>query len=177
MRVWARAGAAVLAAAVAGVLSGAVLDLTLPSPSTRPPPGPVLESVAPAQLMAMGLRLDPTLQPAELPDWLSNLGARLPSGVVQARDAEAAVRASTAGVRSVTERVLTYATITGRNARMQAPTVAGRLVWAVVGTHAAGLGGLQQALWLVDARTGHELLELPVPPPSPGLPPPVAAGP
>src|SRR6266496_3196899 len=122
----------------------------LPTPVTAARPGPVLETVAPAQLTAMGVRLDPALQPVELPDKLSAAGVRLPSTIVRSRDAEAAVRKNNGGVRLVTERALTYATVTARGARPRGPAVVHRRVWAVVGTRgvAGSLGGLLQVRWL-----------------------------
>jgi hypothetical protein len=124
----------------------------------------VLETVTPAQLAAMSVRLDPALQPVQLPDWMSGFGVRLPSGIKLGDDAESAVRRSSGGVRSVTERALAYATVSNRNARLRGPTIVKRLVWALVGTRAAAgsVGGLVQVLWLVDARSGHELVELTV---------------
>jgi len=67
------------------------------------------------------------------------------------------------------ERVLAYATLSSRNARLRGPTIVRRLVWALVGTRAAAgsVGGLVQALWLVDARSGHQLTELTVLAPAP----------
>ncbi|HEY4026555.1 MAG TPA: hypothetical protein VGO86_08985 [Candidatus Dormibacteraeota bacterium] len=164
MRVWARGTAALLAATVACVVSWSLLSVVLPTPVTAPRPGPVLETVAPAQLVAMGVRLDPTLQPVELPDRLSAMGARLPSTIVRGSDAEATVRRNSGGVRVVTERALTYATVTSRGTRPRGPSVVHRLVWAVVGTRAAAgsLGGLLQVMWLVDARRGEQLVELAV---------------
>jgi hypothetical protein len=164
VRIWARGGAALLAAAAAGVLSWGLLGALLPAPATAPRPGPVLETVTPAQLTAMGVRLDPTLQPVQLPDWLSGFGVRVPSGIKLAGDAEAAVRRGSGGVRAVIERVLAYATVTSRNGRYRGPTIARRLVWALVGTRAAAgsVGGVVQVLWLVDARMGRQLTELTV---------------
>ncbi len=171
MRIWAQGGAALLAAGMAGLLSWSVLTVVLPSPVTTPPPAPTLESVTPAQLAAMNVRLDPTLQPVELPEWLGAWGVRLPSGILLGSDAEAAVRKSSGGVQDVTERVLAYATVTSRTARTRGPTIASRLVWALVGTRAAtgSVGGLMQVLWLVDARTGRQLTELTVLARAPGV--------
>jgi len=169
VRVWARGGASVLAAGIACVLTWSLLSVVLPSPVTTPPPGPVLESVTPAQLAAMGVRLDSTLQPVELPAWVRSAGARLPSGILLGDDAEAAVRRSSGGVRAITERALAYATLTSRTARTRGPTIARRLVWTLVGTRAVAgsVGGLMQALWLVDARSGRQLVELTVLGPAP----------
>lgn len=168
MRIWGRAGAALLAASAAGVLSGSLISAVLPAPVTAPRPGPVLEGVTPAQLAAMNVRLDPALQPVELPEWLTSFGVRLPSGILLASDAEAAVRRSSASVQAVTERVLAYATLTGRGTRVRGPTIVSRLVWALVGTHDAvgSVGGLVQVLWLVDARRGRQLTEITVVAPS-----------
>lgn len=175
MRIWAQGGAALLAAGLACVVSWSLLSVALPRPVTRPKPGPVLETVTPAQLAAMNVRLDATLQPVQLPDWLSRLGVRLPSGVLPASDAEAAVR-SAGGVRTVTERVLAYATVTGTNARAHGPIIVSRLVWAVVGTRAlaGSVGGFLRVLWLVDARLGRQLTEVTVVPAAPAG---AAAGP
>ena len=159
----------VLVAAVACVLSASLLTVMVPAPATAPRPGPVLESVTPAQLGAMNVRLEPALQPVEVPEWLSAYGVHLPATVLLASDAEAAVRRSTGGVRTVAERVLAYATLTGRGPRPRGPTLAHRLVWAVVGTRATA-GSTASALpvlWLVDARTGRQLVELPVLGPAP----------
>lgn len=178
MRVWARGGAALLVAAVACVVSAALLTTCMPAPVTTPRPGPVLETVTPAQLAAMNVRLEPALQPVALPDWLTGAGIRLPATVVMAGEAEAAVRRNTGGVRTVVERVLTYATLVGRSTRPRGPTVAHRLVWAVVGTRAAAgsVGGTLPVLWLVDARTGRQLVELTVLGPAPGAAAAGAAG-
>jgi hypothetical protein len=167
--IWARGGGALLGAGAAGVLSWTLLSVLLPAPATTPRPGPVLETVTPAQLAAMSVRLDPTLQPVQVPGWLSSLGVRPPTGIRVADDAESAVRRSSGGVRSMIERVLTYATVSSKNARMRGPTIVRRLVWALVGTRAAAgsVGGLVQVLWLVDARTGHQLSELTVLAPAP----------
>jgi hypothetical protein len=164
VRVWVRGSAAVLAAATCGLVSWAALSLVLPAPVTTPRPGPVLETVAPAQLAAMGIRLDATVQPAQLPERLTTMGVRLPGTIVRGSDAEASVRKSTGGVRVVAERVLTYATLTARAVRPRGPSIAHRLVWAVVGSRsvAGSLGGLLQVMWLVDARSGNQLVELAV---------------
>jgi hypothetical protein len=159
----------VLVAAIACTASAGLLSLAVPVAVTTPRPGPVLETVTPAQLGAMSVRLDPALQPVRVPDWLSAYGVRLPAGVLLPTDAEAAVRKNTGGVRTVAERVLAYATVTGRAARPRGPTIAHRLVWAVVGTRAVAgstAGGLP-VLWLVDARTGRQLVELTVLGPAP----------
>ena len=173
MRIWARGGGALLSAAATGLLAWFLLSALLPAPATAPRPGPVLETVTPAQLAAMSVRLDATLQPVQLPDWLNGLGVQLPTGIEVANEAEATVRRDSGGVRSVTERVLAYATVTGKNARPRGPTIVRRLVWALVGTRAAAgsVGGLVQVLWLVDARIGTQLAEITVLPPAPpGLP-------
>jgi hypothetical protein len=169
VRIWARGGGALLTAAAAGLLAWTLLSVLLPTPATAPRPGPVLETVTPAQLAAMNVRLDATLQPVQLPDWLNGLGVQLPSGIEIADEAEAVVRRDSTGVRSVAERVLAYATVTGRNARPRGPTIVRRLVWALVGTRAAAgsVGGLVQVLWLVDARIGSQLAEITVLPPAP----------
>jgi hypothetical protein len=169
VRIWARGGSALLVAAAAGLLAWLLLSVLLPSPATAPRPGPVLESVTPAQLAAMTVRLDATLQPVQMPEWLNGLGVQLPTGIKAAADAEAAIRRDSGGVRSVTERVLAYATVTGKNARPRGPTIVHRLVWALVGTRAAAgsVGGLVQVLWLVDARIGSQLAEITVLPPAP----------
>jgi hypothetical protein len=167
-----------LVAGVVGLLFTFLLSVLLPTAATRPRPGPVLESVTPAQLAAMNVRLDPTLQPVQLPDWLTGLGVRLPSGIRLADDAESAVRRSSGGVRAVTERALAYATVSNpRTARTRGPTIVRRLVWALVGSRAAAgsVGGLVQILWLVDARSGHQLAELTVLAPAPA-PAPAASG-
>ena len=178
MRTWARGGGALLTAAAAGLLAWLLLSVLLPTPATAPRLGPVLETVTPAQLAAMTVRLDATLQPVQLPEWLNGLGVQLPSGIRSAADAEASIRRDSGGVRSVTERVLAYATVTGKNARPRGPTIVRRLVWALVGTRAAAgrVGGLVQVLWLVDARIGSQLAEITVLPPAP-LGPASGAGP
>jgi hypothetical protein len=173
VRIWARGGGALLTAAVAGLLAWSLLSALLPTPTTAPRPGPVLETVTPAQLAAMSVRLDATLQPVQVPDWLSGIGVQLPTGITVADQAEATVRRDSGGVRSVTERVLAYASVTGKSARPHGPTIVHRLVWALVGTRAASgsVGGLVQVLWLVDARIGTQLTEITVLPPAPpGLP-------
>jgi hypothetical protein len=169
VRIWARGGGALLTAAAAGLLAWLLLGALLPTPATRARPGPVLETVTPAQLAAMSVRLDATLQPVPLPEWLSGVGVQLPTGIKAAADAEATIRRDTGGVRSVTERVLAYATVTGKNARTRGPTIVRRLVWALVGMRAAAgrVGGLVQVLWLVDARIGSQLAEITVLPPAP----------
>jgi hypothetical protein len=178
VRVWARGGAALLVAVAACVVSATVLTVSMPAPVTTPRPGPVLETVTPAQLAAMSVRLEPALQPVALPDWLTGAGIKLPATIVMAGDAESAVRRNTGGVRRVVERVLTYATLAGRATRPRGPTVAHRLVWAVVGTRAAAgsVGGTLPVLWLVDARTGRQLVELTVLGPAPGPAAAAAAG-
>jgi hypothetical protein len=173
VRIWARGGGALLTAAAAGLLAWTLLSVLLPTPAKAPRPGPVLETVTPAQLAAMSVRLDPTLQPVQLPGWLSGVGVRLPAGIKAADDAEGAIRRDSGGVRSVAERVLAYATVSGRNARSRGPTIVHRLVWALVGTRAAAgsVGGLVPVLWLVDARIGTQLAEITVLPAAPaGLP-------
>jgi hypothetical protein len=169
VRIWARGGGALLTAAAAGLVVWSLLSVLLPATATAPRPGPVLETVTPAQLAAMSVRLDATLQPVHLPEWLNGLGVQLPTGIKVAAEAEAAVRKDSGGVRSVTERVLAYATVTGKNAHARGPTIVHRLVWALVGTRAAAgsVGGLVQVLWLVDARIGSQLAEITVLPPAP----------
>ena len=110
VRIWARGGGVLLVAGAAGLLTWSLLSVLVPAPVTQPRPGPVLESVTPAQLAAMNVRLDPALQPVQVPDWVTGFGVRLPTGIKLAGDAETAVRRSSGGVRSVTERVLAYAT-------------------------------------------------------------------
>jgi hypothetical protein len=168
--IWVRAGAALVSAAVAGLVVGTLLSAVTPPQATTPRPGPVLETVTPAQLAAMSVRLDPAVQPVELPNWVTGLGAQLPSSVLLASDAEGSVRQNSGSVRDVVERVLARATVTGRGGRAHGPTIVHRLVWAVVGTRAAagGVGGLAQVLWLVDAHSGRELAEIGVPAPLPG---------
>jgi hypothetical protein len=159
----------VLVSAIACAVSGVLLSVAVPAPVTAPRPGPVLETVTPAQLTAMNVRLDAALQPVVVPEWLSVYGVRLPATVLLPADAEAAVRRNTGGVRTVAERVLAYATLSGKGARPRGPTIAHRLVWAVVGTRAAAgsSAGALPVLWLVDARTGRQLVELTVLGPAP----------
>jgi hypothetical protein len=166
--VWVRAGAALAVAALAGALSGCLLTVTAPAGVTRPWPGPVLETVTPAQLAAMSMRLDATVQPVELPSWLEVAGLRLPTTILLAGDAESTVRQNSGAVRDVMERVLTRATVTARSSRPRGPTIVRRLVWAIVGTRASSgsVGGLIQVIWLVDAHNGRELVELNVPAPA-----------
>jgi len=155
----------VLLAAFIGIVSGSLLTLATPGPISAPRAGQVLETVTPAQLGAMNLRLEPSLQPLAAPEWLSAYGVRLPAAVLLAPEAEAVVRSNTSGVKTVVERVLTYATVTSRTTgRSRGPTIAHRLVWAVVGTRAApgSVTGALPELWLVDARTGRQLVELTV---------------
>ena len=173
VRVWARGGAAFSSAGLSCLLTWAVLSATLPSPLSAPPPNPVLETVAPSQLAAMGLRLESTLQPFELPNNVTSLGVRLPSTVLLRKDAESVVRQSSGGVQGVVESTLTYATAANVGPSARGTTMVHRLVWAVVGTRAgvSATSGLLQMLWLVDARSQRVLLELVVPAVSP------AAGP
>src|SRR5258708_11577787 len=110
--VWVRAGAALVVAVLAGALSGCLLTVTAPAGVTRPWPGPVLETVTPAQLAAMSMRLDATVQPVELPSWLEIAGLRLPTTILLAGDAESSVRQNSGAVRDVMERILTRATVT-----------------------------------------------------------------
>lgn len=157
-----------MSAVLAGVLSGWILGAALPRPATAVPAGPVLESVTPAQLAAMNLRLEATLQPIRLPDWVTRLGYRPPSTIVLRSDAEAVVRGSSGGVHSVIELALTYATLSsGRSLRARGPTIIHRLVWAVVGVRVVSntAGGALEMLWLVDAHRGRQLTELTVPAP------------
>lgn len=158
-----------LAAALACLVTATVLNVTMPGPVTAPRPGPVLETITPAQLAAMNVRLDAALQPVELPEWLGGFGMRLPATVLLAPDAEAAVRRTNSGVRSVAERVLTYATLATAGPRLRGPTIVKRLVWAIVGSRAAAgsVGGMLPVLWLVDARSGRQLVELTVLGPAP----------
>jgi len=170
VRVWAWGGAAFSSAVLSCLLTWAVLSATLPSPLSTPPSNPVLETVAPSQLAAMGLRLESTLQPFELPNNVtSSLGVRLPSTVLLRKDAESVVRQSTAGVQGVVESTLTYATAANLGPSARGTTMVHRLVWAVVGTRSgvSATSGLLQMLWLVDARSQRVLLELVVPAVSP----------
>ena len=156
-----------LAATLAGALAGSVLHVTMPRPVTAPPPGPVLETVTPAQVAAMNLRLEPIVQPVQLPDWLTSMGARPPSTILMRPDAEAAVRRYSTGVQLVLEATLTYATLSAPagGPRSRGSSILHRLVWAVVGTRTltGTVAGVMQMLWLVDAHTGRQLTELPVP--------------
>jgi len=165
VRVWAWGGAAFSSAALSCVLTWAILSATLPSPLSAPPSTPVLETVAPSQLAAMGVRLESTLQPLELPDSVTSVGVRLPSTVLLRRDAESVVRQSNGGVQGVVESSLTYATANNVGPSARGTTMVHRLVWAVVGTRAgiSTTSGLLQMLWLVDARSQRVLLELVVP--------------
>lgn len=171
MRIWARGGAAVGSAVVSFALTWALLSAALPSPLRTPPPGPVLETVAPSQLAAMGLRLEPTLQPVELPDAvMTTLGVRLPSTILLRKEAESVVRQGSGGVQSVIETSLTYATATNSGSRSRGATMVHRLVWAVVGTRVgvSATSGLLQMLWLVDAHSERVLMEVVVPAANPG---------
>lgn len=152
-------------AVLSGALMWALLSSILPSPLRSASTGPVLETVAPSQLAAMGVRLEHTLQPSELPDPLPAMGLRLPGTVLLRAEAEATIRTSARGVQETIESTLTYATVTGHAARSRATTIVHRLVWVVVGTRAdAGLNsGLLPMLWLVDARSPRLLIELTVP--------------
>jgi hypothetical protein len=174
VRPWGLGAAGLLAAVLAGLLSAALLTVALPRPVTEPPPGPVLESVTPAQLASLNLRLEATVQPLQVPDRVTTaLGFKPPATIVMRSDAEAAVRRNSGGVRSVMEVTLAYATLqtTGRQ-HFRGPTIVHRLVWAVVGSRAvSGAGaGVLQMLWLVDARSARQLTELAVPAalPAPG---------
>jgi hypothetical protein len=172
VRVWVRASATLLVAAGACVIAWSVLSITLPVPVDAPRPGPALESLTPAQLTAMGVRLDPALQPAELPAWLTRLGARLPGTVVHANEAQATVRKNVGSFQGVTEQALVEATVTARGGRPRGPTIVRRLVWALFGARRAGggSGAIVEVLWLVDARTGSQLTEIAVLPPPAGGP-------
>ena len=154
-----------MTAAIACALTWGGLTAVLPAPLTTPRAGPVLETVTPAQLNAMGLRMEATVQPLELPGWLHDLGLRPPTTILLERDAEAVARKSSGGVRAIAEVTLTYATLAPQTPRSRAPTIVHRLVWAVVGTRtvAGAVGTLVQVLWLVDARSGRQLTELQVP--------------
>lgn len=165
VRVWAWGGAAFGSAALSCVLTWAVLSATLPSPLRAPPSTPVLETVAPSQLAAMGVRLESTLQPLELPDSVMSVGVRLPGTVLLRKDAESVVRQSSGGVQGVVESSLTYATANNVGPSARGSTMVHRLVWAVVGTRSgiSATSGLLQMLWLVDARSQRVLLELVVP--------------
>jgi hypothetical protein len=163
-------GCAVLSAALAAVLSGSILSVAVPRPVTTAPPGPVLESVTPAQLTAMNLRLEATVQPVRLPAWLTTLGYRPPSTIVLRPDAEAVVHRSSGGVRSVVEVTLAYATLSRPGGlSVRGPTIVHRLVWVVVGLRAVATtaGSTLQILWLIDAHRGRQLTELTVPAPVP----------
>jgi hypothetical protein len=114
----------------------------------------------------MGLRLEPTLQPVELPDAvMTTLGVRLPSTILLRKEAESVVRQGSGGVQSVIETSLTYATTTNSGSRSRGATMVHRLVWAVVGTRVgvSATSGLLQMLWLVDAHSERVLLEVVVP--------------
>jgi hypothetical protein len=115
--------------------------------------------------MAIGVRLQPTLQPTSLPAWLSRLGVRPPGTIILGDEAQALVRRNNGGVRALVEATLTYATLFGPAYRSQGPVVSHRLVWAVVGVtrSVTGPATVVQALWLVDARNPRELIELAVP--------------
>jgi hypothetical protein len=160
-------GTGLLAAALAGALAGSILQVAVPKPITQAPPGPVLETVTPAQLAAMTLRLESTVQPVRLPDWVTPLGVRPPSTIVMRPEAEAAVRRTSTGVQSVLEVMLAYGTLAtpAGGPRSRAPMIVHRLVWAVVGTRSltGTVGGALQVLWLVDAHSGRQLTEMPVP--------------
>lgn len=159
-------------ALAACTMTWAALTVVLPAPLTSPPPGPALETVTPAQLAAMGLHLDVTVQPVELPDWLAATGVRLPSTVLLRNVAEAVVRDNSSGVQSLGESVLAYATLTSTvGQQIRAPILRHRLVWTVVGTRAGAgtTGGLMQMVWLVDARAERQLVELAVPAVTPAL--------
>lgn len=175
VRVWAWGGAAFGSAMLSCVLTWAVLSATLPSPLSAPPSNPVLETVAPSQLAAMGLRLESTLQPFEVPNSVATVGVRLPSTVLLRREAESVVRQSSGAVQGVVESTLTYATAANVGPSARGTTMVHRLVWAVVGTRAgiSATTGLLQMLWLVDARSQRVLLELVVPAaaPAPGAAP------
>lgn len=150
---------------MACLLTWAALGSALPRPNTTPPPAPVLETVTPAQLATMGVRLEPTLQPHHLPALLTRLGVRLPGTIIAGGEARAVVRHNNGGIRTLVETVLSYATLFGPAFRAQGPVVSHRLVWVVVGVRrsVSGPAALIPALWLVDARTPHELIELAVP--------------
>ena len=166
MRPWGLGGAALLAATLAGALAGSVLQIVVPKPITQARPGPVLETVTPAQLTAMNLRLEPTVQPIRLPDWLVSMGARPPSTIVMGPDAELAVRRHSTGSQTIVEETLAYATLApGAGPRSRGPTILHRLVWAVAGTRTLSgtAGGAMQMLWLVDAHSSRQLIEIPVP--------------
>ena len=166
MRVWGSGLAALLAAAVAGLATWGALDAAIRPPAVAaPPPGLVLETVTPAQLAAMGLHLNPTAQPLDVPAWVTWAGIRLPSTILARHEAEQVVRSSSGGVHSVIEVRLTYATLAPPGLRLRSPAVVHRLVWSVVGTRlaAAGRNGLVRVLWLVDAHTGRQLIEMNVP--------------
>jgi hypothetical protein len=170
VRAWGLGGVLLLVAMLAGLVSWAVLDAALPRPLTAAPGGPVLETVTPAQLTTMGVRMEATIQPIALPDWMSSHGVRPPSTIVFEPDAVAAVHRVSGGVRSVSEATLAYATVTAPNLRLRGGTISHRLVWAVVGMRraAASAAGVQ-VLWLVDAHTGRQLTELTVPAAAPAL--------
>src|SRR5262249_60256962 len=97
VRVWAWGGAAFSSAALSCVLTWAILSATLPSPLSAPPSSPVLETVAPSQLAAMGVRLESTLHPFELPDSVTSVGVRLPSTVLLRRGPESVMLQSNRG--------------------------------------------------------------------------------
>jgi hypothetical protein len=179
VRVWGLGAAALLTAALACLLSWAALSAVLPRPNTTVAPGAVLETVTPAQLAAMGIRLDPALQPVPLPDWLTTRGLRPPSTILMPDEVRAIVRKSNPTLRQIDEVTLGYATVTGgRSAqRFGGLTISHRLVWAVTGSRASvgTAGNVLQVLWLVDAHGPRQLVELPVPvvlPPAGAAPPP-----
>ena len=164
MRLWGQGAAALLAAVVAGVLAGTVLQTVVPVAQASRPSGPVLETVTPAQLAAMGLHLDSTVQPLDVPGWMTWVGIRPPTTILLRSDAEDIVRENSGDVHGVGEVVLTYATM-ARGQRLRGPALFHRLAWAVVGTRLAAVssGGLAQVLWLIDAHSGRQLLEMNVP--------------
>lgn len=165
VRAWAIGGVCLAVAAAAGLLSGSLLGLAAPEPITTPPPGPPLESVSPAQLQTLGLRLDQTVQPVALPDWLASRGVRPPATILMRQDAEATVKQNGGDAHSVVESALVYATLSRPGVRPRDPTIFHRLVWAVVGTRTSvvNAAGLVPVLWLVDAHSGYQLAELMVP--------------
>ncbi len=152
-------------AVLCGVLASALLSAVLPGPLRSTSRGQVLETVAPSQLAAIGLRLEPTLQPVELPDAVARAGIRLPGTLLLRSEAESVLRRSVGGLQETVESSLTYATTTRLGARSRGTTIVHRLVWVIVGSRigARASSGVLPMLWLVDARSPRLLIELAVP--------------
>ncbi|HZV53048.1 MAG TPA: hypothetical protein VFD49_25200 [Candidatus Dormibacteraeota bacterium] len=173
MRPWAWAGGALTGAAVAGLIVAIAIDLFLPGPPLGR--GPILRSVTTEQLAAIGLHLEPAVQPVDLPPWMTSAGIRFPVSIVP-RDRVRAEVTAQRGVVGVSEVVLAYATVA--RWEMGSAPLAHRLVWVVVGTRARGLYRVVRStqVWLVDASTGAELARLSVPPGGGSGPPAAFAG-